>query len=219
MQLPFTPEQFFDVFRRYNEAVWPAQLALNLAALVAIGLLFRRRPAADRAITGILALLWAWTGIAYHLSYFSAINPAAFAFAAIFLAGAGAFLWAGVVRRRLAFGSDSALRRIVGGLLLVFALIVYPALAELLGHGYPAMPTFGLPCPTTIFSIGMLCFLATPFPRYVLAAPLLWAAVGSQAAFLLGVYQDLGLLLAGLVAVWLLVAANQGAARPASHQH
>ena len=24
MSLPFTPTQFFEVFQRYNEAVWPA---------------------------------------------------------------------------------------------------------------------------------------------------------------------------------------------------
>ena len=34
MNLPFTAEQFFDVFRRYNESVWPAQLALNAIALI-----------------------------------------------------------------------------------------------------------------------------------------------------------------------------------------
>lgn len=215
MKLPFTPEQFFDVFRQYNEAVWPAQLALNLLALIAIGLLFLRRPASDRAIAGILALLWAWTGIAYHLFFFTAINQAAIAFGAVFLVGSGAFLWAGVIRGQLSFASNNATHRIIGGVLVAFALAIYPLLAELLGHGYPAMPTFGLPCPTTIFTIGMLCFLALPFPRYVLVAPILWAAVGAQAAFLLGVYQDLGLLVAGLVAVWLLFAASKAAAKPA----
>jgi hypothetical protein len=67
------------------------------------------------------------------------------------------------------------------------------------------MPTFGLPCPTTIFTIGTLCLLRTPFPRHVLGAPFLWAAIGSQAAFLLGVYQDLGLLAAGLIGAGLLL--------------
>lgn len=32
MQLPFTTEQFFDVFRAYNTAVWPAQLVLVVLA-------------------------------------------------------------------------------------------------------------------------------------------------------------------------------------------
>jgi len=41
MNLPFTPEQFFAVFARYNEAIWPMQVVLNAAALVCIVLLFR----------------------------------------------------------------------------------------------------------------------------------------------------------------------------------
>ena len=205
MQLPFTADQFFDVFRQYNEAVWPAQAALTVLALAAISLCIWRRPHADRLISGVLALLWGWTGIAYHLIYFTAINKAAFAFGAVFLAGSGAFLWAGVIKGQLAFTSSDTVHRVLGGILLVYALLVYPLLSEVLGHVYPATPTFGLPCPTTIFTIGMLCLLATPFPKYVLAAPVLWAAVGSQAAFLLGVYADFGLLVAGFIALFLLV--------------
>lgn len=117
------------------------------------------------------------------------------------------FLFAGVIKGQLKFSSDNLSHHILGAALVAFALVIYPILAELLGHGYPAMPTFGLPCPTTIFTIGVLCFLTTPFPRYILVAPILWSAVGSQAAFLLGVYQDLGLLVAGIVAAYLVVVA------------
>lgn len=38
MRLPFTNEQFFTVFRRYNEAVWPAQWMLVGLAVLAVGL-------------------------------------------------------------------------------------------------------------------------------------------------------------------------------------
>ena len=37
MRLPFTVEQFFDVFEAYNRAIWPAQVlayVLGLAAIV-----------------------------------------------------------------------------------------------------------------------------------------------------------------------------------------
>lgn len=215
MSLPFTAEQFFDLFRQYNEAVWPAQLALNLLALVAIGLRVWRRPHSSRLISGILGILWAWTGVVYHLIYFTSINKAAFAFGAICLAGSGAFLWAGVIKGQLEFSSTVVTHRVVGSVLVAFALLVYPALSAFFGHGYLAMPTFGLPCPTTIFTIGMMCFVAAPFPRYVLAAPILWSAVGSQAAFLLSVYQDLGLLLAGIIAVFLIVQSKRASAHPA----
>lgn len=214
MKLLFTPEQFFDVFRQYNEVVWPAQIALNLIALVAVGLLIWRWPSSDRAISGILALLWAWTGIAYHLLFFTAINKAAIVFGTVFLLGSGVFLFAGVIKGQLEFTSGNLSHRIAGAALVTFALVIYPILAELLGHGYPAMQTFSLPCPTTIFTIGVLCFLSTPFPRSILVAPILWSAVGSQAAFLLGVYQDLGLLVAGIVAIYLITVARKGGTSP-----
>ena len=55
-----------------------------------------------------------------------------------------------------------------------------------LGHAYPAMPTFGAPCPTTLFTIGMLCFLVPPYPRAPLVAPILWAVVGSRSGLPVG---------------------------------
>ncbi|TAK43341.1 MAG: hypothetical protein EPO27_15235 [Betaproteobacteria bacterium] len=71
-------------------------------------------------------------------------------------------------------------------------------MARLAGHLYPETPTFGLPCPTATFTIGVLAFLSAPIPRSVFIVPILWSAVGVQAAFLLGVPQDLGLGVAGL---------------------
>ncbi|MGH7289138.1 MAG: DUF6064 family protein [Myxococcota bacterium] len=41
--MPFTAEQFFAVFRAYNETVWPAQWFLAAAgALALVGALSRR---------------------------------------------------------------------------------------------------------------------------------------------------------------------------------
>ncbi|HSB34572.1 MAG TPA: DUF6064 family protein, partial [Nitrospirota bacterium] len=57
------------------------------------------------------------------------------------------------------------------------------------------------PCPTTIFTIGVLLFAAAPVPRSVFIIPVLWAAVASAAAFQFGVLQDLGLLPAGLAGI------------------
>jgi hypothetical protein len=209
MKLPFTADQFFDVFRQYNEAVWPAQIVLTLLAVAAIGLCVRRQPSSGRLISAILGLLWMWTGIAYHLIFFTAINKVAIAFGGVFLAGAGAFLWAGAVKGQLAFTSTNTMHRILGGVLLAYALAVYPALSIAFGHPYPTLPTFGLPCPTTIFTVGMLCFLAAPFPKYILAAPLLWSLVGSQAAFLFGVYADFGLLVAGMLTLYLFAGSSR----------
>jgi hypothetical protein len=201
MALPFTAAEFFEVFRRYNEAVWPFQLALNALALAMLAMVLAPLPASGRLISAMLALLWAWTAAGYHLAFFSAINPAAAVFAVLFIAGAAVFAWKGAVRGRLRFDAAGPL----GIALAAYALVAYPLLALALGRGYPYTATFGLPCPSVIFTFGMLACLRGPYPRIVFAAPLAWAAIGSQAAVLFGVYEDLGLLAAGIAGAGLLL--------------
>jgi Family of unknown function (DUF6064) len=209
MALPFTVEQFYDVFRDYNSAVWPVQWILVALALVAVAAVLRPQPWSDVAVSAILAALWAWLTLAYHLAFFARISPAAYGFAAFSAVGAIVFFWQGVVRRRLAFRWVPGLKAAAGILLIAFSLVVYPVWSAYVGHPYPATPTFGLPCPTTIFTIGLLCFTATPTPRSPLVVPVLWCLVGAQAAFLLGVQPDLGLIAAAVVGVALLMPAGR----------
>jgi hypothetical protein len=204
MSLPFTRAQFFDVFGRYNEGVMPLQVGLYLLAVTAFLAMMARQRRVDRVVSAILAALWAWMGVVYHLTYFAPVNPAARFFGGAFVLAAAAFLWAGVLHGRLVFSGESRARRMTGHVLIAYALVGYPLLSLLIGRTYPEMPTFGAPCPTTIFTIGMLAFVAGPYPRYVMAVPLAWAFIGTQAAFALGMYEDLGLLLAGLAGVWLM---------------
>ena len=213
MQLPFTVEQFFGAFRAYNLAVWPAQIALLALAVTAVVLLFVPKPWSAIGISLILACLWTWVGLAYHLAFFARINPLAYAFAALSVAAAIIFVWHGVIRRRLEFRWNVSFRTICGLALLVFALLLYPAWSSLSGHNYPAFPTFGLPCPTTIFTIGVFGFAAAPYPRSPIVIPVLWCFVGAQAAFLLGVHADLGLIGACLVGMLLLAKSRVSAFR------
>lgn len=213
MELPFTVEQFYGVFREYNTAVWPAQVVLLALAVAAMALVAFPRRWSGIGVSAILASFWAWLGVAYHLAFFTTINPLAYGFAAVSLLGALAFLWQGVLRRRLEFRLVANARTAVGLLLVVFALAVYPAWSLYVGHRYPELPTFGLPCPTTIFTIGLLAFTVSPYPRSSLVVPVLWSLIGGQAAFLLGVPQDLGLLVAGLVGIVLIARPKHGAAK------
>ena len=191
--LPFTTEQFFAVFARYNVAVWPAQLLLTALAIALIPVARSGQPDASRLVSLGLALLWAWMGIVYHLGFFRAINPAATLFGLLFILEAGLLLWFGVRRGRVTFARRHDRRGILGGGLLVYALLVYPLLSVLLGHRYPAAPTFGLPCPTTIYTLGLLLWTAGAVPTVIATIPLLWAVIGTSAALLLGVPEDFGL--------------------------
>jgi hypothetical protein len=202
MSLPFTQQEFLAVFAAYNQAVWPAQLALHLAAVASVAALALRGRLPSRLISATLALLWAWAGIVYHVGHFAAVNPAANLFAGLFVVGAAVFAWEGVVRSRLHFALSATPRAALGFALVAYALAGYPVLGVLLGHAYPSMPTFGAPCPTTLFTVGMLAFLRPRYPRYVFVFPLAWSLVALQAAFLLGMYEDLALAPAAAAAVW-----------------
>lgn len=199
MNLPFSPLEFLDVFGRYNDAVWPLQFAFTGLGLAATALAAAGKPWSDRAVAAILAFLWGWMGLVYHLLFFAQLTRAALLFGTAFLVQA---LLLGT--QRLHFGIEKDARSVVGGVLVAFGLAVYPALSLLLGN-YPEVPTFGLPCPTTIFTIGMLAFLQSPYPRNVLIIPVLWAGVGTVAAEALGMVQDFALLAAAGVALWLFI--------------
>jgi hypothetical protein len=197
MSLPFTREQFLDLFGAFNTTFWPV-LALLWVGTAGVVLALVRRPAsATRWMIGLLVLQWAWSGIAYHLVYFRRINPAAIAFAAMFVAEAVLLGWfamkpaAAVVTRTTSGWAH------IGTLLLVYAL-AYPAIALVGGHAYPRLPLFGVPCPTVLLTIGVLLHVPARGARAVALIPLAWAVIGGSAAFLLGMHADLMLIVAGV---------------------
>jgi hypothetical protein len=104
---------------------------------------------------------------------------------------------------------------IAGGVLIAYALVVYPLVAMRLGHAYPAMPTFGVPCPVTIFTFGLLLWAAPSVPLRLLVIPTLWAGVGISAVVNLGVIEDLGLPASAIIAAVAVVQARRQAHLPA----
>lgn len=148
-------------------------------------------------------------GIVYHLIFFSAINKAAYIFGALFITqGILFFIW-GVIKGELSFEYRKNINNNAGLVLLLYALIIYPVLGYNLGHSYPYSPTFGLPCPTTILTFGLLLFTNKKIPVYILIIPLLWSVIGFTAALTLSIYEDIGLLIAGLTATTLLLISNK----------
>jgi len=199
MTLPFTVEQFHAVFRTYNAAIWPGQLGAYVLAAVAVTLMLRRSATSDRIISTVLAVFWLWTGIAYHLVFFSRINKAAYGFGALFIVEGLLLLVFGTVRPRLSFQLRPTVGPLIGGVLILYAMIVYPLLGGLFGHPPAEIPWLGVtPCPTTIFTFGVLLCAGTSRPL-VLIIPLLWSVVGGSAARLLQVPQDYGLIAAGII--------------------
>lgn len=85
MIMPFTTQQFFEVFSAYNAAIWPAQVVAYALGLAAVMSLWLASAPAPRFIACVLALMWLWTGVCYHWLAFAPINPAANVFAVVFV--------------------------------------------------------------------------------------------------------------------------------------
>lgn len=198
MNLPFTARQFIDVFVQYNTGIWPAQVFAYLLGAGAVVFASQKTTYSNRATASILSLFWLWTGIAYHLVYFSGITKGAYIFGALFIVQGILFLHAGW-KNRLAFGFPQDGFSISGLLFIAYAMAFYPIVSSMLGHGFPRSPAFGVaPCPVTIFTFGLLLLAGKKVPGYLLAIPLLWSFIGFNAALHFGILEDIGLLVAGV---------------------
>ena len=198
MKLPFTVEQFLEIFKNYNQAVYPMQIIFYLLAALVVFLSVKSITNASKIINSILAFLWLWMGIVYHLLYFSQVNKAAYLFGIIFIIQGLLFLYEGVFNNKLSYNFTRGLFGVSGAVLVVFALVLYPVIGYTFGHIYPSSPTFGLPCPTTIFTFGIFLWSDKRLPVSILVIPFLWSLIGFFAALKLGIFEDTGLLIAGL---------------------
>ena len=217
MRLPFTIAQFLDVFRQYNEAVWPIQWVLVAIGLIAVVLALRGGSTASRLVSVLLAALWFWMAIVYHLAFFADLSRVGVVFGLAFGLQSALLSWLAVRKRVILYRPRSPAAMSIGAVLIVYALLLYPVLGSLLGHRYPASPTFGVPCPTTIFTLGLMVWAGGSIPRRLLIVPLAWALVGTSAAANLGMTEDFGLLGAAILTAGVLLGARHRASL-ASHR-
>src|SRR5690242_6871437 len=153
--MPFTRDEFLQVFEDYNRAIWPAQIVAYVLGIACVILAFSRW---SRLSYAALGLFWLWNGMAYHFAFFTKINPAGAVFGSLFVVQALFFIDAAFRPPRVIERTKAGL--IIGGAAVIYAMAAYPIIGTALGHAYPASPVFGVaPCPTTIFTLGVLLFL------------------------------------------------------------
>jgi hypothetical protein len=203
LNLPFTPEQFFGVFAEYNRTFWFVVPVLWLTTACTLVLAWRRPVDGSPMLAYTLGALWLWTAVAYHGWLFTRINPAAWLFGALFAVQAILFLRLGLQRSLQYFSRPGPIQAL--GIALVCYALSYPLLSLSLGHSYPATPTFGVPCPTAILTIGLLLTARGGAPWVVSIIPALWGLVGGSAAVLLAVWIDYVLLGAGALLTLVLI--------------
>ena len=177
--LLFSSRTYFRLFEIYNAAIWPAQLlAAGLGAAI-FALLWRGAARVrDRAIPAILAAGWLWVAGAFLASRYAAINWAAVYFAWAFVLEAAFLIWTGVLRRRLAFEWPANFGSRIGLGIFLFALVLQPLLAPLLGRGWRGVQIFGVaPDPTAVATFGVLLLARGRGRGPLMVIPFLWCAI------------------------------------------
>lgn len=205
MKLPFTTEQFFNVIEKYNLTMFPFQLIILLLGIVCLFLLHSKLSSKDKLIGIYLGVLWIWIGVAYHLTFFTAINKAAFLFGGIFILQGLLILFYSFIKNRLVFSFTLQVKDYLGYFFILYGLIIYPIISYLVEGSFEKTIIMGLPCPSTIFTFGLFMLTNNKFPKSLLIIPSLWAIVGLSAAINIGVFQDLMILIAALTADIILI--------------
>lgn len=201
----FTLERFLNYASRYNLDLYPSQYLMLGLGLIAILLVFFRTKHSSRFISGILAFFYGWIGIEFYMIYFKEFMPIPFVFGILFIVQALIFIFEGTIRNRINFQFKADLHGLTGALLIFYGIFGYQGLEYLLGRGYPEMLSFGMfPCPTLIFSLGILLWTGKKFPPYILIFPLINALSGFIPAFMIGIIEDIGLIISGLLALFML---------------
>ena len=176
--LLFAPRTYFRLFELYNAAIWPAQIlafALGTGLLV---LLRRGGVARGRAVAGLLAAAWLWSGVGFHALRYATINWGAVYFAWLFGFEAAAFLGL-ALSRRAAFEKPADGAGRIGLGLFLFALVVEPLIGPvLLGRRWRGIELFAVaPDPTAVGTLGLLLLARVRRRWLLMAAPVLWAAL------------------------------------------
>lgn len=104
MKIPFTVEQFFNVFAQYNTAIGPAQVIVYLLAAAAVTMVFMNKPFAGRLMSATLGVFWVWMG-----ALFSVL---------------------GVARSSMSFSFVRTPVSAVGLLFVLYAIAIYPIVEE-----------------------------------------------------------------------------------------
>ncbi len=204
--IPYSAEVFFAILAEYNSSIWPAQAVALLLGVTAVFLVARFPARAGRPVAALLAGAWGWTGLVYFLAEFSEIDFWAYGFGAAFVLQGLGFVWAGLIRRRLRFGSEPNQTVWSGAGLVALGLLGYPLLVAALGRDLLETGAFGVaPGPTVIFTLGVLLAARPAAPLYLFAVPLIWCVIAGGVAIQLGIHEELTVAAAGVAAIIVLM--------------
>ena len=201
------PGSLFQAFSKYNQAIWPIQIAAYALAVVAIFLAIKRFKYSDNIILFILSFYWLWAGIVCLFGFLAPDFPIFYMLGVMAVFQGILFLYFGFKseNKLLSFSFKADIYGMTGAIYIIYALIIYPIIGYLTGHPLHNYPVFGVaPCPVCIFTLGLLIIARRRFPLILLIVPLIESLLGIIPT-LLGLYADIGLIIAGLAGFYLIL--------------
>jgi hypothetical protein len=196
-----TINEFFALLENYNQAIWPMPLVAYGLAVLALIFIMRSGKLGNRMVSGVLAFFWLWTGLIFQVFFLAPIEKTSYASGAFLVLQGILLIWYGVFKHELTFKWRLNSYGIIGGLIILYSLIAYPVFGTLAGHQFPRVPVFGLmPCPTAMFTAGILLLAEPGFPRSLLLIPFVTAMMGMIGALMFRLPEDFPVLPLVLIA-------------------
>lgn len=207
-----TIEDFMLVLESYNLAIWPLQILSYILVIVALFFTFKSTKYSQIIVVGILSLFWLFNGIVFSLLYWAPSHFFGYVFGICCILQGLIFLY-GIKKSDIVLSFPGITNISIGIIFLVYAIIGYQVFGYYLGHIYPKFFAVGLvPCPTTIFTFGIFLIISKRIPIKYYVIPFI-IAIGGILAANIGIYEDIGLIIAGLLGTILLIQKEMQARR------
>lgn len=203
MSFRITIQDFLLILENYNLDIWPLQILSYALGILAVVLAIKSTKYSNRIISLILSAYWLWIGGVFCLIYWSETYDPAFIFGAMIIVQ-GLIFFNSFLKQNISFSFKPDFYSVFGILLIFYSMIGYQLVGSFIGHTYPHFFPFGLvPCPTTIFTFGLLLWTDRKFSRYIIIIPILCTLPGFLAVYH-GILEDIGLIILGLGAAFLI---------------
>lgn len=202
--LSFSIKEFLNVLENYNLAIWPFQVFVYILIVMTLFFLFRKTKYSSKLVFAILSFFWLFNGIVFSLIYWSPSHLFGYIFAILCTIQGLLFLYS-IIRSDITIGHLNKIFTLIGLLFILYAIIGYQTFGYFLGHIYPRyFPACLVPCPTTIFTIGIFLIINNKIPVKYFIIPLIIAVSGVLVVYN-GIYEDIGLIITGLLGTILII--------------
>jgi hypothetical protein len=200
----FSTEEFLLVLEGYNLAIWPLQIIAYVLIALVLFLSFKQTKYSSKIVISVLSLFWLFNGIVFSFIFWSPSHFFGYSFGALCVIQGFLFLYS-MKGSDITIGSLDKINTSIGILFVIYAGIGYQTVGYFLGHIYPKFFPAGLvPCPTTIFTFGIFLIINNKIALHLYVIPLIISIGGFLAAYN-GIYEDVGLILAGILGTILLI--------------